>query len=87
MVTLDPDRISRHPYQLMRALREQGIESRPAWKPMHMQPLCAGLDLETHSEAEIVSSRLFLQSLCLPSGSSLTEAEQDRIIRIVRQFA
>jgi dTDP-4-amino-4,6-dideoxygalactose transaminase len=87
VITLDPDRIGRHPYQLLRRLRQEGIESRPAWKPMHMQPLCAGFDIETHSESEIVSSRLFLQSLCLPSGSSLGETDQARVVRIIRRFA
>lgn len=86
VISLDPSKVARHPYQLLRRLRHEGIESRPAWKPMHMQPLFAGVELEPHSETEIVSSTLFLQSLCLPSGSSLTEDEQERIIRLVRAF-
>jgi dTDP-4-amino-4,6-dideoxygalactose transaminase len=86
VISLDPDKIQRHPYQLMLALRKHGIESRPAWKPMHMQPLCAGLEFSPHSLDEAVSSTLFLQSLCLPSGSSLRKADQDRVIRIIRQF-
>lgn len=86
VISLDPDLISRHPYQLLRELRTQGIESRPAWKPMHMQPICEGCTFEPHSETEVVSSRLFLQSLCLPSGSTLRDDQQQRIIACVRDF-
>jgi len=87
VISLDPDVITRHPYQLLRELRTKGIESRPAWKPMHMQPICEGFEFEPHSEADVVSSRLFLQSLCLPSGSTLEEHQQQRIIACVRDFA
>ena len=69
VISLDPNKISKHPYQLLRALSKDGIESRPAWKPMHMQPLCSNCAFEPHSSEEVVSSRLFLQSLCLPSGT------------------
>jgi len=86
VISLDPNRIGRHSYQLMRELRRAGIETRPGWKPMHMQPLCAGLKFEPHSESEPVSSRLFLQSLCLPSGSSMTQLDQDHIIAQIRRM-
>lgn len=87
VIYLDPDRIARHPYQLLRELRQDGIESRPAWKPMHMQPLCAGCEFEPHSETDVISSTLFLQSLCLPSGSMLSAEQQQRVISRVREFA
>lgn len=86
VISLDTDRIARHPYQLLRELRSHGIESRPAWKPMHMQPLCTNCAFVPHSETEVVSSRLFLQSLCLPSGSMLREDQQQRIIAHIRDF-
>ncbi|MFT7493381.1 MAG: dTDP-4-amino-4,6-dideoxygalactose transaminase [Alteromonas macleodii] len=86
VISLDPNQVSRHPYQLLRELRSNGIESRPAWKPMHMQPICASCPFEPHSDTEIVSSRLFLQSLCLPSGSMLDGDQQQRIITCVRNF-
>lgn len=84
VATLDPDHVPLHGYQLMRALRASGVESRPAWKPMHMQPLLAGVELVPHSETEVVSPGLFLRALCLPSGSAMTQAEQDRVIALVR---
>lgn len=87
VIDIDPDRISRHPYQFMRRLRSQGVETRPAWKPMHMQPLCHGMTLVPHEPEELVSAGLFLRSLCLPSGSSLTQADQDRVIAAIRKVA
>jgi dTDP-4-amino-4,6-dideoxygalactose transaminase len=83
VVNFDPNRITLHPYQIMRRLRQNGIESRPAWKPMHMQPLCYGMDFEPHTDTDVVSASLYLRSLCLPSGSSLTDAEQDRVIAAI----
>ena len=87
VISLNPDRIVRHPYQLLRELRQDGIESRPAWKPMHMQPVCAGCEFEPHSETDVISSTLFLQSLCLPSGSMLGAEQQQRVILRVRELA
>ena len=85
-MNFDPNQISRHPYQFMRRLRAMGSETRPAWKPMHMQPLCQGLEYVPHDPDTAVSPRLFLQSLCLPSGSSLSEFDQERVIGAVRQI-
>ncbi len=57
------------------ALEAQNIESRPLWKPMHMQPVFNGTAFYGDGTAE----HLFEQGLCLPSGSNLTDAELDRI--------
>ena len=57
------------------ALDAENIESRPLWKPMHMQPVYEG----TKFFGSGVCEKLFEQGLCLPSGSNLTEAEFDRI--------
>lgn len=86
VASFDPNQLPIHPYQLMRRLREQGIETRPAWKPMHMQPLLAGRAFEPHSDTEVVSSRHFLRSLCLPSGSNLSDEQQDRVIASIRDI-
>ncbi len=58
------------------ALEAQDIEARPLWKPMHLQPVFAGHPMFGGD----VSARLFEQGLCLPSGSSLTDADQDRVV-------
>lgn len=84
VVNFEPNHLPLHPYQVMRRLRQAGIETRPAWKPMHMQPLCADAEFEPFSDTQVVSAPLFLRSLCLPSGSNMTEAEQDRVIAAMR---
>jgi dTDP-4-amino-4,6-dideoxygalactose transaminase len=65
--------ISREDVRL--SLDAENIESRPLWKPMHMQPVYEG----TKFFGSGVCEKLFEQGLCLPSGSNLTEAEFDRI--------
>jgi pyridoxal phosphate-dependent aminotransferase EpsN len=86
VLRLDPDVVPIHVYQLMRRLRALGIETRPGWKPMHLQPLCARLPFEAHSHTEVVSSSVFLQTLCLPSGSALEPSVQDWIVAQVRKI-
>ena len=85
-IRLDPNIVERHPSRLMLALRSMNVESRPAWKPMHLQPLCAGYELEPHDHERVVSEEIYFQSLCLPSGSGLTEAEQSRVVVGVAEF-
>ena len=80
VITLDPNHIGLHPYQLLRALKQRGIEARPSWKPLHMQPLCHGMEFEPHSDRDVVSASIFLRALCLPSGSNLSSAQQNHII-------
>ena len=82
-LTIDPDQFGATADDVMGRLGENNIESRPVWKPMHMQPVFAGA---SHTGGA-VSERLFAQGLCLPSGSSLTEEEQDRVIEIVLGMA
>ncbi|MDP2318106.1 MAG: aminotransferase class I/II-fold pyridoxal phosphate-dependent enzyme [Acidobacteriota bacterium] len=65
------------------ALEADDIESRPVWKPMHLQPVFAGAPMFGGA----VSERLFADGLCLPSGSSLTEHDQDRVIAIIERVA
>ena len=86
VIELDPDHIPYHPYQFMRRLRQLGIETRPAWKPMHMQPLCQDFEMVPHTEEEIVSSTLFLRSLCLPSGSSMSDGDVARVVAAIRSI-
>jgi len=71
-------------YETVRlALEAQQIEARPVWKPMHQQPVFAGCRVIGGS----VSDALFATGLCLPSGSSLTVAQQQRVIDVVRACA
>ncbi|QMU64050.1 MAG: aminotransferase class I/II-fold pyridoxal phosphate-dependent enzyme [Flavobacteriaceae bacterium] len=59
------------------ALDKENIESRPLWKPMHLQPIFKNADYYGNNVAE----KLFENGLCLPSGSNLTKEEKDRILK------
>lgn len=65
---------------LIRALDEANVESRPVWKPMHLQPLYAGCERYGGEVAE----DLFRRGICFPSSSSLTEEDQLHVINAVR---
>ncbi|MNQ74215.1 putative pyridoxal phosphate-dependent aminotransferase EpsN [compost metagenome] len=64
------------------AFEAANIESRPLWKPMHLQPVFAAYPYYGSNISEI----LFENGLCLPSGSNLTDAERDRIKQVVVDF-
>jgi dTDP-4-amino-4,6-dideoxygalactose transaminase len=72
--------ISREDVRL--ALDAENIESRPLWKPMHMQPVYVG----TTFYGTGVSEQLFEQGLCLPSGSNLTDQDFDRIFEVLSRI-
>lgn len=61
------------------ALLEDDIESRPLWKPMHMQPIFKNAVSYTNG----VSEDLFIKGLCLPSGSNLTQQDLERVLQII----
>jgi dTDP-4-amino-4,6-dideoxygalactose transaminase len=78
-ILIDPAKtggISREDVRL--ALDAENIESRPLWKPMHMQPVYEGARFFGSG----VCDRLFDQGLCLPSGSNLAEEEFERIFKV-----
>jgi len=79
LVTIDPD-LGFTPMDFCTALDAADIEARPAWKPMHLQPVFA--DFSTSGGA--VAQELFDQGLCLPSGSAMTDADVDRVVEAVR---
>jgi dTDP-4-amino-4,6-dideoxygalactose transaminase len=69
--------------QIRLALESLDIESRPLWKPMHLQPVFQGYEVIGGRVAE----QLFDQGLCLPSGTALEDAQLDRIIAAVHEIA
>jgi len=58
---------------------EHQIEARPLWKPMHMQPLYSGSDY--HGSG--VDEKLFANGLCLPSGSDMSDEQQEEVIGLI----
>jgi pyridoxal phosphate-dependent aminotransferase EpsN len=78
-LTIDPA-TGRTPEDLRLALEAVNIESRPTWKPMHLQPVFDGADAVIDGTSE----RVFESGLCLPSGGTLTVADQERVIEVLR---
>jgi pyridoxal phosphate-dependent aminotransferase EpsN len=68
---------------LIHALDDANVESRPVWKPMHLQPLYAGCK----KYGGAVADDLFRRGICLPSSSSLSAEEQLHVINAVRSVA
>jgi dTDP-4-amino-4,6-dideoxygalactose transaminase len=75
-LTVDPDLFGASAEQIRVHLEARGIESRPVWKPMHLQPVFRDCALRGGA----VAARLFATGLCLPSGSSLSAAQQREVI-------
>jgi dTDP-4-amino-4,6-dideoxygalactose transaminase len=70
------------PEKIRLALELDNIETRPLWKPMHLQPVFTSYPAYLNG----VSEQLFNSGLCLPSGSNLTEDEKDRISNSIRKI-
>jgi pyridoxal phosphate-dependent aminotransferase EpsN len=79
-LTIDPAEFGADREAVRLALEAEDIEARPVWKPMHLQPVFAGRPCVGGAVAE----DLFARGLCLPSGSSLTRSDLERIVDIVR---
>ncbi|WP_294272961.1 aminotransferase class I/II-fold pyridoxal phosphate-dependent enzyme [uncultured Chryseobacterium sp.] len=81
-IIIDPEITGKTREELRMALLEENIESRPLWKPMHLQPVFS----ESPYYGTHVSEKLFENGLCLPSGSNLTEADKKRIADVIFDF-
>ena len=96
----DEDRVSTHwlsimklksdkvtPNDIIDALEKENIESRPIWKPMHMQPVFKKYPFFNHSKKGIsVSEDLFNTGICLPSDVNMNKKEQMKVIEIIRSL-
>lgn len=81
VVSIDPAQAGIDREAVRVALGEENIESRPVWKPMHLQPLYE----DARFIGSGVSRELFETGLCLPSGSNLTDDERDRVVDSFRR--
>jgi pyridoxal phosphate-dependent aminotransferase EpsN len=75
-ITVDPRQAGTDREAIRLALEAEDVESRPLWKPMHLQPVYR----DAPAYGGQVSARLFERGLCLPSGSALTEDDQQRVV-------
>lgn len=75
------------PNDILEALEKENIESRPIWKPMHMQPIFKKYPFFNHNAKGIsISEELFKNGICLPSDTNMTKKEQERVIEIIRKL-
>lgn len=81
-IIVDPSVTGKTREELRLAFLEDNIESRPLWKPMHLQPIFENAPYYGTN----VSEKLFDDGLCLPSGSNLTEEEKERIAKVISNF-
>ena len=79
-LTIDSKKAGTSREKIRQALEKMNIESRPIWKPMHMQPVFRGAEYYGNG----VCDRIFRDGLCLPSGSGMSDAERERVIEVFR---
>ena len=84
-LTIDKGKAGFSNNELMELLKEKNIESRPVWKPMHLQPLYKKNKFITSKDKD-ESKNIYNNGICLPSGSSLTIENQFKIIDIIKSF-
>ncbi len=74
------------PLDIIVALEKANIESRPIWKPMHLQPVFADYDFITTEEKESISQDIFERGVCLPSDTKMTKEEQEKVIETIKKL-
>jgi len=83
VLTVDPARFGATCEDIRLALERENMESRPLWKPMHMQPVFAGCERVSGGVAEA----FFCDGLCLTSGSSMEEGDLARVVGVIAGLA
>ena len=74
------------PLDILLALEKENIESRPVWKPMHMQPVFKQYPFFTATDDQPVSEDYFKRGICLPSDTKMTADQQQRVIDIIKRL-
>ncbi len=80
-LTIDPQKFGATREDVRLALESENIESRPVWKPLHLQPIFNDYPYYGSGVAE----ELFDKGLCLPSGSNLSIADLERVVNIIHK--
>ena len=79
-IVVDPEVFGADREQIRQSLEAVNIESRPVWKPMHLQPV----HQNCRSRVTGVSEAFFKDGLCLPSGSNLSQSDLQRVVNVIR---
>lgn len=75
------------PLDIILALEKENIESRPIWKPMHIQPYYKEYDFYSHNDEEVsVSEDIFNRGVCLPSDTKMSDHDMDRVVGIIKNL-
>ncbi|MEI6898366.1 MAG: aminotransferase class I/II-fold pyridoxal phosphate-dependent enzyme [Bacteroidota bacterium] len=82
-IIIDPKRDSFNRESVRLEMEKENIDSRPLWKPMHLQPVFQGIPSYVNGTSE----NLFNKGLCLPSGSSLELSDMERVVGVIRRVA
>jgi dTDP-4-amino-4,6-dideoxygalactose transaminase len=72
------------PLDIIEALEADNIESRPIWKPMHLQPYYEEFDFITLQEQGSVAEDIFNRGVCLPSDTKMTDQDLERVVGVIR---
>ncbi len=80
-LTIDPKKFGATREDVRLALESENIESRPVWKPLHLQPIFKDYPYYGSSVAE----EIFDKGLCFPSGSNLSIADLERVVKIIHK--
>src|ERR1051325_4576981 len=78
-IQVDPEKFGASRHSLLRAFEAANIEARPIWKPLPLQPVFAGCAYR----GSTVAADLFDRGLCLPSGSAMTGADLERVVKVI----
>jgi pyridoxal phosphate-dependent aminotransferase EpsN len=79
VILITPEEFGEDRETVRLALEEQNIESRPIWKPLHIQPVFK----DCRMRGGVVSEDLFNRGLCLPSGTAMTEQDLERVVKAI----
>ncbi|NLC31812.1 MAG: pyridoxal phosphate-dependent aminotransferase, partial [Clostridiales bacterium] len=72
------------PTKIISRLQNAQTETRPAWKPMHLQPVFRHAQCFAYEDGVYEDERIFYTAVCLPSGDGMTEAQQDEVIAEIK---
>ena len=81
-IIIDPEKTGVTREDIQAELEKENIETRPLWKPMHLQPVFSSCPAYINGTSE----KLFNQGLCLPSGSGLSDNDRQRIVQVMTKF-
>jgi dTDP-4-amino-4,6-dideoxygalactose transaminase len=81
-ILVDPGKRGVSREDIRKKFEQENIDSRPLWKPMHLQPVYEGYPAYINGTSEY----LFDHGLCLPSGTNMPDSDIERIIKVIRSF-